>query len=99
MNSYLTCASCHGRDGRGGIHPMHMQMMDAPPIYYDALVKMMQEESNDASPMSEYSIDDFRRAVVEGKHPDGDELDGDMPRWQMNDNDLADLLAFLKTLP
>lgn len=99
MNSYLTCASCHGTDGRGGTHIMHMQVMDAPPIYYNVLVEMMQEEEHDASLMDEYPFDRFREAVVDGKHPDGDELDKDMPRWQMQDEDLADLLSFLKTLP
>ncbi len=29
---YLACASCHGPDGRGGQHIMHMQTMDAPDI-------------------------------------------------------------------
>lgn len=99
MSGYLTCASCHGTDGRGGTHYMHMQVMDAPPISYDALVEMMQEESGKVSPIDGYTLDSFRQAVVDGKHPDGDELDRDMPRWQMNDSDLADLLAFLKTLP
>jgi len=99
MNSYLTCASCHGADGRGGTHTMHMQVMDAPPIHYSALVEMMQEESENASPMEEYTLEAFRQAVVEGRHPDGDEMDRDMPRWKMSDSDLADLLIFLKTLP
>lgn len=99
MNSYLSCASCHGTDGRGGTHFMHMQVMDAPPINYDALVEMMQEEEHDASLMDEYPLDRFREAVVDGKHPDGDKLNRDMPRWQMSDEDLADLLSFLKTLP
>ncbi|MHB8778149.1 MAG: c-type cytochrome [Anaerolineales bacterium] len=99
MGSYLTCASCHGADGRGGTHYMHMQVMDAPPIYYDALVNMMQEESSGASQSDGYTLDNFRQSVFQGKHPDGDELNRNMPRWQMSENDLADLLAFLKTLP
>lgn len=38
-------------------------------------------------------------AVVEGKHPDGDILNTDMPRWQLDDQNLDDLLTFLNTLP
>jgi len=34
MGSSLTCAACHGADGRGGAHTMHMQVMDAPDIRY-----------------------------------------------------------------
>ena len=35
--SFLTCASCHGPEARGGVHVMHMQTMDAPDIRYVAL--------------------------------------------------------------
>jgi len=97
MNSYLTCTSCHGNDGHGGTHYMHMQVMDAPAINYDALIDMKKEDSG-GNP-TDYSLDDLRGVVVEGHDTAGDELDRDMPRWQMSDEDLADLLAFLKTLP
>jgi hypothetical protein len=99
MDGALACVSCHGSDGHGGVHPMHMQTMDAPPITYDALVQMMVEESGGTPQPAGYTLEDFRRSVVLGQHPDGDQLDQDMPRWQMNDADLADLLDFLKTLP
>ena len=45
MGGTLACVSCHGPNGQGGVHPMHMQTMDAPPITYDALVQMMVEKS------------------------------------------------------
>jgi hypothetical protein len=45
-----------------------------------------------------YDFDDFRNSVENGKHPDGDEVKKDMPRWQMNDADLKDLMNYLKTL-
>lgn len=99
MGSYLTCASCHGRNGRGGTHYMYMQVMDAPPIYYDALIKMKQDDSGGTPQPGGYTLADFREAVVDGHDTSGKQLDQNMPRWQMNDNDLADLLAFLKTLP
>jgi mono/diheme cytochrome c family protein len=98
MGSYLTCASCHGPDAHGGRHVMHMEVMDAPAIYYDALTSMMIEESGGTQAAGGYTLGDFRTAVVEGHHPDGDELSSDMPRWQMSDQDLADLFAFLKTI-
>ncbi len=99
MGSYVTCASCHGTDGRGGTHTMHMQVMDAPPIYYDALIKMKQDDSGGTPQPDGFTLSDFRGVVVEGHDTSGKQLDQNMPRWQMNDNDLADLLAFLKTLP
>ena len=32
MDGYLTCASRHGPEGRGGVHAMHMYVMKAPDI-------------------------------------------------------------------
>jgi hypothetical protein len=47
----------------------------------------------------EYDRDMFRQAVADGKHPDGEALSTDMPRWEINDQDLADLFEYLKSLP
>jgi cytochrome c oxidase subunit II len=60
---------------------------------------MMAEESKTTLTPNGYSFDDFRTAVVQGKHPDGDTLNEIMPRWQMSDQDLEDLFTYLKTLP
>ena len=97
----LACSSCHGTDARGGVHTMHMDVMDAPDIRYTALSSEADEhgDTNHADDHDGYDLDDFRRAVVEGKHPDGDELSRDMPRWQIDDQDLADLFEYLKSLP
>jgi hypothetical protein len=83
----LACASCHGTDGRGGIHSMGMmQKMDAKDIRWSVLE-------------GEFDADKFRLAVVEGKDPDGTQLNTDMPRWNISSEDLADLIDYLKTLP
>ncbi|PKO05825.1 MAG: hypothetical protein CVU41_10420 [Chloroflexi bacterium HGW-Chloroflexi-3] len=94
MGSYLTCASCHGPTGQGGRHTMHMTVMDAPDIRYVELAHEMEEHGGEG----EYDLVTFRKAVVNGEHPDGDSLDRDMPRWKMSENDLADLFAFLQSL-
>jgi mono/diheme cytochrome c family protein len=99
MGQSLTCADCHGADSRGGVHYIHMQSVDAPAIYYDALVQMRQEDLGGTPQPAGYSLAEFRQAVVGGKDAAGDSLDQVMPRWQMDDADLADLLSFLKTLP
>ena len=83
----LACASCHGTDGRGGVHNMGMmQVMDAKDIRWSALE-------------GEFDPEKFRLAVVEGQDPDGTQLSTDMPRWKIGNDDLADLIAYLKTLP
>jgi len=96
MGGSLSCASCHGPTGRGGIHTMHMDVMDAPDIRYSTLTS---EEEEHGGEHGEYDLDSFRLAVIGGTHPDGKALNRDMPRWRMSDQDLADLFEFLKTLP
>jgi cytochrome c oxidase subunit 2 len=101
MGSNLTCATCHGPSARGGSHTMHMQVMDAPDITYAALSGEAGEHDGSdehSDEDGEYSLEDFRQAVIDGNHPDGESLNRDMPRWQMSDDDLADLLEFLKEI-
>ena len=87
MNGRLACASCHAPDGRGGTHSMGMMnVMDAPDIRWSTLE-------------DEFDTDKFRLAVEEGEDPDGTKLSTDMPRWQMSDEDITDLIEYLKTLP
>ena len=106
MGGALTCASCHGPSGRGGLHVMHMEIMDAPDIRWSALTGEADEGHGDGENThgteghtGDYDLETFRLAVVEGKHPDGEPLQADMPRWQMSDEDLSDLLDYRKSLP
>jgi mono/diheme cytochrome c family protein len=105
---YLACASCHGPDGRGGVHTMMgMQTMNAPDIRWSVLSGEMEGEHGGETETegghgdgdSGYDFDTFRLAVVEGKHPDSTSLSSNMPRWNIGDEDLADLVDYLKTLP
>lgn len=107
MNPPLTCASCHGPTGEGGRHVMHMEVMDAPAVRLSALQGEEDHEQGEDSEEGghgdddhgDYDLEDFRRAVIEGKHPDGDPLDENMPRWQISEDDLRDLFDYLKQLP
>jgi len=83
----VTCASCHGSDGKGGNRGMGMmQGVDAKDIRWSVL-------------QNEFDAEKFRLAVTEGQDPDGTQLSTDMPLWNIGDEDLADLIAYLKTLP
>jgi len=97
MGGRLTCASCHGPTAQGGQHIMHMQVMDAPDIRGSALAGEEHEEEGEHG--GGYDLGTFRMAVVEGKHPNGESLSTDMPRWNMSDEDLSDLLDYLMSLP
>lgn len=99
MGTTLTCAACHGPDGGGGAHWMHMQYMVAPDIRISALSLESEEHGGAEHGVEGFDLEDFHKAVIEGAHPDGDPLSQDMPRWSMSEADLADLFAFLQSLP
>ncbi len=105
MYGRLTCASCHGPSGRGGKHVMHMHVMDAPDIRWFALSEGENEhregegEEGHEHEHGEYTLEIFKMAVIEGKHPDGKPLKKEMPRWKMSGEDLTDLADYLKSLP
>ncbi len=103
MGSYLTCASCHGPEARGGQHRMHMTVMNSPDIRVSALISEGDEhgtqEDAHREAHGEYDLEAFRMAVIGGKHPGGELLRREMPRWRINDQDLQDLFEFLKSIP
>ena len=102
MSGNLACVSCHGTDATGGKHTMHMETMDAPDIRWSAL-SSGHHGKGEADSLKQhheevYTFESFKNSVENGKHPDGDELKKDMPRWQMSDADLKDVMNYLKSL-
>jgi len=88
------CASCHGPDGRGG-KPVMMGTAIPSDIRYSHLTEEEHGESEEHPP---YTDELIKRAITQGLDPAGKPLDLTMPRWQMSEEDLNDLLEFLKTL-
>jgi mono/diheme cytochrome c family protein len=88
------CVSCHGMDGRGGSIP-HMCSVVAPSITYHDLTKGEPEEHEEHPP---YTDEDIKNAITRGIDPAGEQLDPCMPRWKLSEQDLNDLLEYLKTL-
>jgi hypothetical protein len=64
-------------------------------IRYHHLTEEEHEEGEEHPP---YTDELIKRAITEGLNPAGEPLDRTMPRWQMSEKDLDDLLEFLKTL-
>jgi mono/diheme cytochrome c family protein len=92
------CASCHGPDGRGGA-PVMMGTEIPPDIRYHHLIEEEHEEEHEEEEAHPpYTDETIERAITEGVEPDGEPMDLTMPRWQMSERDLDDLLEFLKTL-
>ncbi len=80
------CASCHGTDGRGGVYPM-MCGVKTPDIRYSIL-----------SEKHGMSDEDIIRAITKGVDDEGNQLDLCMPRWQMSEKDIRDVIDYLKEL-
>lgn len=87
----IACASCHRENGKGGRTFLMMWDFDTPNITWEHLTG----EHEDHPPYTEESV---KEAITEGIEPNGEEMSELMPRWQMADEDLDDLIEFLKTL-
>lgn len=88
------CAACHGADGRGGVWGM-MSAQTAPDIRYSHLTE--DEHAEDEGHPS-YDDEFLARAIREGLNSAGETLSWPMPRWHLSDDDLNDLIEYLKTL-
>lgn len=91
-----SCVTCHGEDGKGGIEvPMTSKV--SPDIRYDTLTSSM-HMTHDGEEHPPYTDTLIKRAITRGVDPAGNRLDWVMPRWQMSESDLDDLVSYLKTL-
>lgn len=92
--SVLPCGSCHGTDGRGrpegGVTPSDLTWAALTRPYTTQL-----QSGRKRSPYTEVSL---ARAIREGVDPDGEELHLAMPRFEMSEADMSDLIAYLKVI-
>jgi cytochrome c oxidase subunit 2 len=101
---HLACVDCHGSDGKGGTVEMMMMSFKAPDIRYKVLASKehIHQEAGEAQTYEmdhpPYTDETLKRAIAAGLDPAGNPLSQYMPRWKMSDDDLNDLLAFLKTI-
>ncbi len=93
-----SCVSCHGEDGRGGV-PVMMGTEIPPDIRYHALTEEEHDEhGGEGEEHPPYTDETIKRAITDSLNPADESLDYTMPRYQMSEGDLDDLLEFLKTL-
>jgi cytochrome c oxidase subunit 2 len=97
MMHRITCADCHGPKGKGGTVYMMMQSFDVPDISWSELTEQ-EHEDGDHEDHPPYTEETLKQAITQGLDPAGDTLDEFMPRWQMSEQDLNDLVGFIKTL-
>ncbi len=89
-----SCADCHGINGQGLVTPMFA----SPNITYRNLSNPSGMLEPDGSHGHTYTDALIKRAITEGIDAEGNSLSWIMPRWNMTDQELDDLLAYLKTL-
>lgn len=89
------CASCHGRDGRGGTVGAMMGSFRTPDIRWSALTAAQDPSGQPQTPYTEAS---FAHAVRDGIDPEGNRVKAPMPQWQVTDQEVQNLIAYLKTL-
>jgi len=89
------CGGCHGADGlgrpEGGVLPSRLVWSELTKAY------------GGTSPSGQRSFpayDDLalKRAILAGVDPAGNRLDSAMPRFDIHDDDLSDLVAYIKRL-
>ena len=88
----MGCTDCHGIDGRGRSIGM-MFPTSTPDIRYSALTGPHGQAAS-----AGWTDAQIARAVREGVEPDGEELDPMMPRWDMDETDMRDIINYLKEL-
>ena len=81
---------------------MMMSSFNVPDITWDKLIQEEHnEEDSDRDEHEEhppYTEETLKRAITRGVDPAGEPLDEEMPRWRMSEQDLDDLVEFIKTL-
>ena len=95
-SSMMACVNCHREDGKGGKLQMMMGTYEVPDIRYSVLTE--EEHGHEGEEHPPYTEEMIKRAITQGIEPDGDSLEFPMPRWSMSNNDLDDLVDYLKTL-
>ena len=92
------CVTCHGAYREGG-RLMPRFWITVPRLTPAALFEEHKEEveSDGHGDHDAYTDDALRRAITAGIDPSGKLFDPAMPKWSMSDQDLDDLIAFLRT--
>lgn len=77
---------------------MMMRSFRAPDITWGVLTGTEHIENGDGhEEHPPYTEETLKTAITRGVNPAGESLDENMPRWRMTDEDLDDLIEFLKT--
>jgi cytochrome c len=90
----IVCANCHGDDGKGG-REGNIVMAD---ITYGTLTRSLAAAPPWNRARAPYTDALLARAITRGVDSSGQQLDASMPRWELSELELQDLLKYLKRL-
>ncbi len=92
--SILPCAGCHGEDGKGrpegGVEP--------PDITWSALSSAQGHAHSYGRVHPAFDEDALGRAITRGVDAGENQLGAAMPRYQMSDADMQDLIAYIRKI-
>jgi ABC-type branched-subunit amino acid transport system substrate-binding protein len=91
--SVLTCTSCHGEDGLG-----RPEGGSEPSIITWSELTRPGGHDHPGRRHRPFDARTIARSITDGVDPDGQRLDGVMPRYSMSREDLDSLLAWLRVL-
>lgn len=92
--STLTCAGCHGSHGEGKTEGG----VTAGALVWSSLIKPYGHTHENARKHGPFSDTSFVRALTSGVDPAGNKLAVAMPTYQMPQQEMADLIAYLKRI-
>ena len=95
MMGDVSCVDCHGEDGRGGNVGMMFGDVEIPDIRYSELTAARSEEG---TAVAAWTDADIARAIHDGIEPDGQRIKAPMPRFDMTDAELGEVISYLKEL-
>src|SRR3954468_13155249 len=104
VNTILTCGNCHTPRGPGGVFDMGKQLSGGPQTFDEPTftVKGANITPDGETGIGKWSGDDIKRAMLEGKRPDGKQLAPIMPYAFYKvfmPSDLDAVVAYLKSVP
>jgi mono/diheme cytochrome c family protein len=104
VNSILTCGNCHTPRGPGGVFDMAKQLSGGPQTFDEPTftVKGANITPDAETGIGKWSAADIKRAMLEGKRPDGTQLAPIMPYGFYKVFTAADLdavAAYLRSIP
>lgn len=90
----VPCISCHGADGRGSDDDSALASSN---VSWNAMTSPDKHQHGQRV-HAPYDEETLARAITAGVDPEGNSLEAIMPRYNMSDEDMADLIAYLKVI-